>query len=154
MDKLTLSLSDLQVQLLQEGYNIKVPVNGYSMFPLLLPGDRVLIAPASPENLIPGEIALFRQGSHLVAHRIVTTDHTSSRFYTKGDSNLQNDVPINAASISGKITACFREKKHRPIKVRKMMLFLSRLRYPLFFLKWFYLKMRHISARLKQKGIL
>lgn len=140
----SLPLSELQIQLLQDGYSIRVPVQGYSMFPLLFPGDRILIEPTPYTEVKTGQIILFQSGSRLVAHRVLATNMQKNQLLCKGDSNLLPDEPIASGKVLGRVTRYYRKK--RTFAATRfspdMMLLLSRWRYPLFLLKWMYLKMR------------
>ena len=77
-------------QLLEEGNQIRVKPQGYSMYPLLVPGrDEVVIEQEDPSRLHRGDIVLFRrEGSILVLHRICR--RRGDNFFMVGDNQKAN----------------------------------------------------------------
>ena len=65
--------------------------HGFSMFPLLKPGDQVRLIPPEPELLRVGQIVVFQRPDRLVIHRIVKIDSTWGRLVTMGDASLSKD---------------------------------------------------------------
>ncbi|MDD5305889.1 MAG: hypothetical protein PHU25_01075 [Deltaproteobacteria bacterium] len=62
---------------------------GSSMLPTILPGSRLHVAPARPDDLRPGDVACYiGQGSAVVAHRVVSTvgGEGNGTLVVKGDS--------------------------------------------------------------------
>lgn len=59
-------------ELLKAGKTVQIGPQGYSMYPLLVPGrDQVIVAPAERERYKRGDVVLYRRdGSILVLHRI------------------------------------------------------------------------------------
>lgn len=95
-------------QLLEEGNQIRVKPQGYSMYPLLVPGrDEVVIEQEDPSRLHRGDIVLFRrEGSILVLHRICR--RRGDDFFMVGDNQKQIEGPIGITQIKGKVTTVIR----------------------------------------------
>lgn len=95
-------------QLLEEGNRIRVKPQGYSMYPLLVPGrDEVVIEQEDPSRLRRGDIVLFRrEGSILVLHRICR--RRGDDFFMVGDNQKQVEGPIGSTQIKGKVTTVIR----------------------------------------------
>lgn len=95
-------------QLLEEGNQIRVKPQGYSMYPLLVPGrDEVVIEQEDPSRLHRGDIVLFRrEGSILVLHRICR--RRGDNFFMVGDNQKLVEGPIGITQIKGKVTTLIR----------------------------------------------
>ena len=65
--------------------------HGFSMFPLLRPGDQVRLIPPEPGFLRIGQIVVFQRAERLVIHRIVEMDGSPGRLVTMGDASLSKD---------------------------------------------------------------
>jgi signal peptidase I len=78
--------------------------NGWSMYPVLKPGDTVHIDTTSLDNLRIGDVVVFRNTQNkLIAHRIVYQNDFD--FITAGDNNAQYDDEIlKPDRIVGKVT--------------------------------------------------
>ncbi|MEN9993475.1 MAG: Peptidase S24-like [Bacteroidota bacterium] len=74
-------------------------VSGYSMFPTLKPGDRVLLNPQH-KNIKKGDIVAFFVGHQkAVLHRVHIVQ--DEKLFCKGDANTFWDVPVSAEQILG-----------------------------------------------------
>lgn len=95
-------------QLLENGNRICVKPQGYSMYPLLVPGrDAVIIEQHDSYRLRRGDIVLFRrEGSILVLHRICR--RRGDDFFMVGDNQKQIEGPIRRKQIKGKVTTVIR----------------------------------------------
>ena len=106
-------------QLLAEGVTVQIRPNGYSMYPMFLPGrDEALIAPAEPDKLKRGDVALYRRdGSILVLHRI--WKRKQDGFYFVGDNQAEVEGPLRPDQVKGILTAFIRKGRkisvHNPI---------------------------------------
>lgn len=74
---------------------------GFSMWPFIRPGSRVLIA--SPGRLAVGSIILVPLHGRPVVHRIQAID--GDRLVTAGDANLLSDAPIPRSQVIGRALA-------------------------------------------------
>ena len=80
-------------------------VTSWSMFPTILKGDVITIEPA--DQVLPGDIVVFRQIGTLVCHR-VTGLGTDDEIYARGDSTDGPSASIPHQDILGKVTAVIR----------------------------------------------
>lgn len=103
-------------QLLEEGHTIRVKPEGYSMYPLFVPGrDAALIEKVPVSNLKKGDVVLYRRdGSILVLHRICRI--TEEGFYMTGDNQSVVEGPLRPDQIRGKLIA-FERKGKKPVSV-------------------------------------
>ena len=109
------SKTDIE-QLLMDGNTIQTVVNGYSMYPMLLPDrDHVIVEPFCGECLKRGDVVLYRRdGSILVLHRIWKIKE--SGLYMVGDNQTQIEGPLRIDQVRGRLVAFIR--KGRQFSVR------------------------------------
>lgn len=99
-------LQDIWLRALEARGSCTFRVVGRSMSPLIDLGDRVVVASvADPASANIGEIALFKSGSRLVAHRLIdkVTDGGRVFFRQSGDVALGSTL-ISADQIVGVVT--------------------------------------------------
>lgn len=107
-------------QLLEEGHTIRIKPEGYSMYPLFIPGrDAAIIEKVPVDTLKKGDVVLYRRdGSILVLHRICRI--TEKGFYLVGDNQSEIEGPLRTDQIKGKMVA-FERKNRRPISADNML---------------------------------
>lgn len=90
--------------LLGMGKAVRIKPQGYSMYPLIVPGrDSVIIERTEADGLKRGDVALYRRSSGiLVIHRIFR--HDADGFYFVGDNQTAVEGPIKAEQIIGVMT--------------------------------------------------
>lgn len=87
------------------GYQVYDVVSG-SMDPAIPVHSVVLVQPAAPEKLQPGEIVAYRSGSSVVIHRLVENHVVEGELVTKGDANAEPDpLKVEYAGVLGTVTA-------------------------------------------------
>lgn len=99
--------------LLKSGKSVQMKPQGYSMYPLFMPGrDWAVISPVEDlEKLKKGDVVLYRRDqSILVLHRVYR--HDSSGFYMVGDNQKEIEGPLRPDQIRGILTAIIRKGKH------------------------------------------
>lgn len=107
-------------QLLQDGKNIQISPQGYSMYPLLVPGrDEVIVEPVRTERLRRGEVVLYRRNpgrvdSMLVLHRIWKKKEEG--FYMVGDNQKAIEGPLRKEQIKGVMVGMYRKGKYYSVK--------------------------------------
>jgi hypothetical protein len=76
----------------EAGRTTVLPVEGWSMWPILRPGQNLVIRSAGPQAAF-GDVAVIRVNGRTIAHRVIGTRRTSSGVYLrlKGDFNLLAD---------------------------------------------------------------
>ncbi len=97
--------------LLAEGKSIRIHPQGYSMYPLFVPGrDEAVIAPAAEKELKRGDVVLYRrEGSILVLHRI--WKRTREGFFMVGDNQKETEGPLKREQIKGILCQVIRKGK-------------------------------------------
>lgn len=97
--------------LLTEGKSIRIYPQGYSMYPLFIPGrDEAVIAPVKAEELKRGDVVLYRrEGSILVLHRI--WKRRADGFYMVGDNQSAVEGPLRGEQIKGILCQVVRKGK-------------------------------------------
>lgn len=63
---------------------LTLTVVGDSMLPFLREGDRLTVVRARRQDLVPGQVVIFRRGAEVVAHRLLAV--RPERFLEKGDA--------------------------------------------------------------------
>lgn len=103
-------------QLLADGKTIKIKPQGYSMYPLFVPGrDEACIECTNFSSLKRGDVILYRRDkSILVLHRIWKI--TGDSFYMVGDNQTEIEGPLRADQVRGKLTGFVRNGKFVDVK--------------------------------------
>lgn len=96
-------------ELLEQGNTIQIHTQGYSMYPMFIPGrDEAVIKQAVPADLRRGDVVLYRRKTGiLVLHRI--WKHTSDGFYMVGDNQTEIEGPLEDSQIKGVLMAFIRK---------------------------------------------
>lgn len=125
-------MTDLE-QLLKEGNIIRIKPQGYSMYPLFIPGrDEALIESVEPSRLRKGDVALYRRDQGiLVLHRICRIN--ASGFYMVGDNQYEIEGPLRKDQIKGKLISFVRNGKEFSVRnpLYRLLAFLWLLLLPL-----------------------
>ncbi|TRX63008.1 S24/S26 family peptidase [Carboxylicivirga sp. M1479] len=111
-------IQETLIQLLREGQTVEVPAHGMSMFPLLLPGDRLLISPVKPQI---GQIGVFIGMNKLIAHRLIKIDNKT--YFFKGDGVFHSDEPVHSDLVLGVVTQRKRGERISSCNNRKFKIF-------------------------------
>ena len=98
-------------QLLKDGNIIRIHPQGYSMYPLFLPGrDEALIESVCADACKKNDVVLYRRDSGiLVLHRICRI--TDDGFYLVGDNQREVEGPLRPSQIIGRLVAFVRDGK-------------------------------------------
>ena len=99
-------------KLLEQGETIQFKPQGYSMYPLFVPGrDQAVVAPADPERLKRGDVVLYRRDeSILVLHRI--WKRKGDQFYLVGDNQKEIEGPLRPDQMKGILVQVIRKRKN------------------------------------------
>lgn len=97
--------------LLKSGQTIQLFPQGYSMYPLLVPGrDEVILSPLPKRPLRRGDVALYRRDEGLlVLHRICRCKNDG--YYMVGDNQVQIEGPLREDQMIGIMTGFVRKGK-------------------------------------------
>ena len=115
---------DLGFSLLDEGKNLKIKADGYSMYPSIKPGTIIFIEPFTVNNdPEPGEIVAWKRESGFVVHRLVRSERQGNDviYITRGDSCRYEDRPVTRDQIAGKVIR-IEDRKNRIIEGRELIL--------------------------------
>jgi signal peptidase I len=113
---------DTLLDLLKKGNSAEISASGYSMFPTLRPGDRVLVNPIT-ENIspVPGDILIIKADNILVLHRLIEirkNEEGNKVFFTRGDSMNESDPAVTGDQIVGIANSFTRNNKQRLLRSR------------------------------------
>ena len=103
-------------KLLIQGRAVQFYPQGYSMYPLFVPGrDQAVIAPADWEKLKRGDVVLYRRDeSILVLHRI--WKQKGRQLYMVGDNQKEIEGPLRLDQVRGVLVEIYRRGKHFSVK--------------------------------------
>lgn len=103
-------------RLLAQGQSIQIQPQGYSMYPMFVPGrDAAVIEPAETARLKRGDVVLYRRASGiLVLHRIWRV--RKDGFYFVGDNQSEVEGPLQAAQLRGILTGFLRKGKYISVR--------------------------------------
>ncbi len=103
-------------KLLQDGNTIQIKPQGYSMYPVLVPGrDEAVIEPIGDRKLRRGDVVLYRRdpqvtGGILVLHRIWKCKQDG--YYMVGDNQKEIEGPLRTEQIKGIMVGLVRKGKY------------------------------------------
>lgn len=107
---------ELAAEVLRSSGSLRLRVAGWSMLPIVWPGDTLVIESASGDQVFEGDIVLFSSGRRFVAHRVIaiSDDSRASRIQaltvqTQGDAVPRRDAPLAATDLLGKVSFILRE---------------------------------------------
>ena len=103
-------------RILDQGKDIQLKPQGYSMYPLIIPErDEAIISAAADVRLKKGDVVLYRrEGSILVLHRICKIKEDG--FYMVGDNQREVEGPLKREQIKGVLTGIIRNGKYISVK--------------------------------------
>ena len=105
---------------LESGHSVELPAEGYSMFPTVRPGDKVIVKPLT-KGYFPkkGIVVVYVENSGLVMHRLVEIiggDSGYVQFITRGDSMSEHDNPWPQQKLLGVANSYKRGNREFPVK--------------------------------------
>lgn len=106
-------LIDLVESLLDENHSLSFRMHGNSMFPTLRDGDLGYVEKCSYNELLIGDILVFKVQDKLIAHRLIeqSRHNDTEQFLTKGDKNNFKDKVFGQKELIGKVTHIQRKNK-------------------------------------------
>ena len=134
IEKVSKEKTDI-LKLLEAKKTIMIPLRGYSMHPLLVPGrDCVILRPFNEAELRRGEVLLFRgKGELLTLHRVWKV--TKKGVYFVGDNQVKIEGPIPKEKIYAIMCGFVRNGKEHDVRellyraVSRFWLFLRPVRF-------------------------
>lgn len=97
--------------------DLRVPVRGTSMLPVLQDGDEVSVRPA--RFYWPGQVLVFLDPQGQVwVHRLLGAKPCSGgwRLYLKGDNTPKLDPPVGVARVLGRVATVRRKGAEWPLR--------------------------------------
>lgn len=116
--------------ILAEGRSVTIIAGGYSMWPAIKPGERILITPYDPQiPLAKGMVVALRRDGGFVTHRV--TDYRRGQFMnfirTRGDTGIIYDTWIPAGDVAGLVKKVTEEGKTMMVSPQRMPYYLGSL---------------------------
>lgn len=90
------------------GRKIRLEVISHSMYPMLKPGDVVVVEKAQHKSLRIGDLVVIRKRGEFITHRLVGRGPDTC--ITKGDGLRHLDLPISNDAILGKVVTIERKE--------------------------------------------
>jgi len=105
--------------------DILVNSAGFSMFPILKAGDKLIVQKAEPQSLKKGDIIACTINQKIIGHRFISIKNSQGtfEFITKGDNSAKPDLPFNSTAIIGKIRGFNRKGKEHSLNSFKYQVF-------------------------------
>jgi signal peptidase I len=112
-------IKELGFSLLDEGKTLRIRAEGYSMFPVIKPGNFIFVEPVT--DLVAGDIIAWKRETGFVVHRLIRViSRDDQLFYiTRGDSCANEDTPVMKSQVAGKVIYIEKLSGYRrPVKNR------------------------------------
>lgn len=93
---------------------VRLPVTGISMLPVMWPGDLLEIRRQDPAAIRRGDVVVFRRDGRLVVHRVIRNN--GRHLLTHGDHVTRPDAPVPLTEVLGCVVAI--ERRHRRFEPR------------------------------------
>ena len=116
--------------MLTEGKQIVITAGGYSMWPAIKPGDKIILSPPDPEKpLKTGMVVALRRDGGFVVHRItaIQKGRLSTFIKTQGDTSLIPDPWSTEKEVAGQVREIIRGGKTLKIGRRNMPYFIGKI---------------------------
>jgi hypothetical protein len=114
--------------MLEEGKEVVITAGGYSMWPAIKPGDRIILAPFSSDKLMKtGMVVALRRDGGFVVHRITAIQRgkLSTFIKTQGDASMIPDPWTTEKDLAGQVREIIRGDKTLQINRRSMPYFVG-----------------------------
>jgi len=100
----------LAVEALRSCGTVRVKARGASMLPSIWPGDLLTVHSVTQDEVIPGDIVLVLRNQRCFIHRLVDRQPQENCVVlaTRGDAMPDNDPPIAATELIGRVVAIHR----------------------------------------------
>jgi len=91
---------------------IFIEADGFSMWPFLRPGEKLIIKRVTAKALKIGDIILYRLDNQLVCHRLVKIKEDAGYLlYTRGDNSSSKSEPVKEEMLVGKAIGVLKNGK-------------------------------------------
>lgn len=115
---------ELAAEILRSGGSIRIRAMGTSMLPTIWPGDVLQIESKPRAELAIGDVVLVKREKSVVIHRLVKSG--GPQWITRGDAMPQDDPPVAASDVLGRVSQVERcnratEPKKRVLPVQRVL---------------------------------
>jgi signal peptidase I len=112
--------------------SVRLEIKGTSMLPCLWPGDLLTIECVAHDEIASGDIVLVMRDNRFFAHRLIGRQQSQNciLWITKGDAVPQNDPPVAASELLGRVAGIHRGNRSF-VPTRQLSLFQSALAWML-----------------------
>ena len=111
---------------LQEGKEVEITANGWSMCPSIKPGSVLTLIKVPIEALKVGDAIAFTRGEHFVVHRVEKIiPQEPFQICSRGDANLSFDEIVSSQNYCGKVNGFV--LKPAPSLLQRIFYFLLQL---------------------------
>ena len=95
-------------------------VKGFSMWPFLKDGQKVLVNKIAPPEFRCGDLVLYRVADKLICHRLLRREKKDGNwlFYCRGDASVAGGDQISEKMIEGKVAAVVSGEKAVNLETR------------------------------------
>lgn len=100
---------ELAVASLRLSETLRIQVKGWSMLPVIYPGDVLLIKALDAQQVFAGDIVLFRRQERLFVHRVVRC--SGNTVLTQGDAMPRPDPAVSSDELLGRVQYVIRERR-------------------------------------------
>jgi signal peptidase I len=100
---------EMAAEVLASGGSIRLQALGTSMLPSIWPGDVLSIEHKLSHEIVAGDIVLVARQNRFFVHRVIEKNNVG--WITRGDSVPQNDEPVAAVQVLGRVTLIHRKTK-------------------------------------------
>lgn len=101
---------ELATDVLRASGTLRLQVAGWSMLPVVWPGDTLIIEGATARQICTGDIVLFGRERRLFAHRVVKTCGAPG-LLTRGDAMASPDPLVSGEELLGRVCRIERNGK-------------------------------------------
>jgi signal peptidase I len=116
--------------MLTEGKEIVITTGGYSMWPAIKPGDRIIISPPDPDKPVKvGSVVALRRDGGFVVHRVtaIQAGKLTTFIKTQGDASIIPDPWSTEKDVAGQARKIIRGNKTLKISRRGMPYFIGKI---------------------------
>ena len=113
---------ELAAELIRSASKIRIKALGTSMLPTIWPGDILQIESTASDQLAVGDVVLVKRAKSIVIHRLMKND--GPQWVTRGDAMPQDDPPVTAADVLGRVALI--ERRNRATEPRRRVTLIQR----------------------------
>jgi hypothetical protein len=107
--------------LLDAGFKLRFRAGGHSMGSAVRDGEHVTVAPVDARDIDVGDIVLCQTWRGPLAHRVQWIERAAAgaaRFVLRGDASFEDDRPVAAGQLRGRVVSVERDGRAIDLAVR------------------------------------